>query len=52
VGQLLSAAVPGRALRGARFRPNIAVSTEPDRRGFADNDWIERTIAVGDEVRL
>src|SRR5207248_3228085 len=35
-----------------RFRPNIVVSTEPDARGFVENDWIERTVAIGDEVRL
>ena len=33
-----------------RFRPNIIVSTE--KRGFAENDWVDRTLAVGDEVRL
>ena len=35
-----------------RFRPNIVVSTGPDARGFVENDWIERTVAIGDEVRL
>jgi uncharacterized protein len=35
-----------------RFRPNIVVSTEPDEHGFVEDGWIERTIAVGDEVRL
>ena len=35
-----------------RFRPNIVVSTAPERHGFVENDWIERTIAIGDEVRL
>jgi uncharacterized protein YcbX len=35
-----------------RFRPNIVVSTGPDARGFAENDWIGHTIAIGDEVRL
>jgi uncharacterized protein len=35
-----------------RFRPNIVVSTEPDAHGFVENDWIERTVAIGDEVRL
>jgi hypothetical protein len=34
-----------------RFRPNIVVSTSADE-GFAENDWIGRTVAVGDEVRL
>src|SRR5216117_768268 len=35
-----------------RFRPNIVVSTRPDQQGFVENEWIERTIAIGDEVRL
>jgi len=35
-----------------RFRPNIVVATEPGAHGFVENDWIDRTAAVGDEVRL
>jgi uncharacterized protein YcbX len=35
-----------------RFRPNIVVSTGPDAQGFVENDWIDRTIMIGDEVRL
>jgi uncharacterized protein YcbX len=35
-----------------RFRPNIVVSTGPDTHGFVENDWIGRTVAIGDEVRL
>jgi hypothetical protein len=35
-----------------RFRPNIVVSTGPAKQGFVENDWIDRTIAIGDEVRL
>jgi uncharacterized protein YcbX len=35
-----------------RFRPNIVVSTEPDEQGFVENDWVDHTIAIGDEVRL
>jgi uncharacterized protein YcbX len=35
-----------------RFRPNIVVATRPDAQGFVENDWIDRTIAIGDEVRL
>jgi uncharacterized protein YcbX len=35
-----------------RFRPNIVVSTSPLWLGFVENDWINRTIALGDEVRL
>jgi hypothetical protein len=35
-----------------RFRPNIVVATPPDQQGFVENDWIGRTLAIGDEVRL
>ena len=35
-----------------RFRPNIVVETAPDAAGFVENDWIDRTAAIGDEVRL
>jgi uncharacterized protein len=33
-----------------RFRPNIVIATDGD--GFVENDWIGRTLAIGDEVRL
>jgi uncharacterized protein YcbX len=35
-----------------RFRPNIVVATAADQQGFVENDWVGRTIAIGDEVRL
>jgi len=35
-----------------RFRPNIVVATGADALGFVENDWIDRTVAVGDKVRL
>jgi uncharacterized protein YcbX len=33
-----------------RFRPNIVVSTDDS--GFVENDWIGRTLVIGDTVRL
>src|SRR5260370_22514233 len=35
-----------------RFRPNIVVSAGGDDAGFVENDWIGRTVATGDNVRL
>ena len=35
-----------------RFRPNIVVATDPEEHGFVENDWIGRTVAIGDKVRL
>ena len=33
-----------------RFRPNIVVHT--DGKGFVESDWVGRTVAIGDHVRL
>lgn len=35
-----------------RFRPNLVVETPADQGGFVENDWVGRTVAIGDEVRL
>ena len=35
-----------------RFRPNIVVSTGSDDPGFVENDWIGRTLVIGDTVGL
>jgi uncharacterized protein YcbX len=35
-----------------RFRPNIVVETALDETRFAENEWIGRTLTIGDEVRL
>jgi uncharacterized protein YcbX len=43
---------PEGRLEVRRFRPNIVVATGPEEQGFVENDWIGRTISVGDEVRL
>jgi uncharacterized protein YcbX len=48
----LSGLYPGGRFEVRRFRPNIVVETLPDRQGFVENEWIDHTIAIGDEVRL
>ncbi len=34
-----------------RFRPNLVIDTG-DRTGFVENDWIDKVIAIGSEVRI
>jgi uncharacterized protein YcbX len=48
----LRALYPGGRFEVRRFRPNIVVETLPDQEGFVENEWIDHTIAIGDEVRL
>jgi len=48
----LRALYPQGRFEARRFRPNIVVSTEPDDQGFAENDWVGHTVAIGDAVRL
>jgi hypothetical protein len=35
-----------------RFRPNIVVQLASGEKGFAENAWIARTLAIGTAVRL
>jgi hypothetical protein len=35
-----------------RFRPNVVVATADGAKGFVENAWIGRTLAIGDAVRL
>ena len=35
-----------------RFRPNAIVASPEGDRGFVENDWVGRELAIGDEVRL
>jgi uncharacterized protein len=35
-----------------RFRPNIVVTPASGERGFVENAWVRRTLAIGDAVRL
>ena len=48
----LRALYPQGRVEARRFRPNIVVSTGPEQPGFAENDWIGHTVAIGDSVRL
>lgn len=46
----LRTAYPAGRFEARRFRPNILVDAGPE--DFAENAWIGKTIAIGDEVRL
>ncbi|MFI5456289.1 MAG: MOSC domain-containing protein [Isosphaerales bacterium] len=35
-----------------RFRPNFVIQKSAGVEGFVENDWIDRTLALGDQVRL
>jgi uncharacterized protein YcbX len=35
-----------------RFRPNIVIALSSSAAGFVENDWVDRTLAIGDDVRL
>jgi uncharacterized protein len=41
---------PAGRFEASRFRPNLVVDTGAD--GFAENDWIGRTVVIGEQVRL
>jgi uncharacterized protein YcbX len=48
----LRALYPEGRFEARRFRPNIVVSTGVEDQSFVENDWIGRTVAIGDSVRL
>jgi uncharacterized protein YcbX len=35
-----------------RFRPNVVVACGPEARGFVEQEWVGRTVALGGAVRL
>jgi len=43
---------PGGRFDVRRFRPNFVVRSMPDADPFPENGWVDRTIAIGEEVRL
>jgi uncharacterized protein len=46
----LSALYPSGYFDACRFRPNIVISTLPERRLFVENDWVGHTLEVGPHV--
>ena len=43
---------PGSSFAARRFRPNVTIATPAGARGFVENGWVGRELAIGDEVRL
>lgn len=43
---------PGGRFEVRRFRPNLVVATPEEVSGFAEDDWIGRTVAIGESLRL
>jgi uncharacterized protein len=50
--QALAESYPQGKFEARRFRPNIVVAPAAGTPGFVENDWLERTLRLGDEVRL
>jgi hypothetical protein len=48
----LRALYPQGRFETRRFRPNIVISALGEEQGFAENDWVGRTVAIGGSVRL
>ncbi len=48
----LHALYPAGRFAPQRFRPNIVVQSADEGEGFTESAWLERTLAIGDEVRL
>ena len=48
----LRALQPAGRFEVPRFRPNLVVAPTGEATGFVENDWVGRTLLVGDEVRL
>ncbi|MDX2214984.1 MAG: MOSC domain-containing protein [Oculatellaceae cyanobacterium bins.114] len=48
----LQTLAPGSRFETRRFRPNLVVQPTNSTTGFVENDWVGRTLAIGDEVRL
>jgi uncharacterized protein YcbX len=43
---------PQGRVESRRFRPNVVISTPPEITGFAETDWIGKTLSIGETVIL
>ncbi|TSA40798.1 MAG: MOSC domain-containing protein [Methylococcaceae bacterium] len=42
---------PAGRMESRRFRPNLIIATQPEQTGFVENNWVGKTLRIG-EVRL
>ena len=43
---------PAGRVEPRRFRPNLVIETLPELSGFAEADWVDKVIRIGDDVKL
>ena len=48
----LRALYPEGRFETRRFRPNLVIQTAPDFKGFPENEWDEKILAIGSEVKI
>ncbi|MGI9212243.1 MAG: MOSC domain-containing protein [Methylococcaceae bacterium] len=48
----LQALYPQSRFETRRFRPNLVIATDARQTGFVENDWVGKTLHLGDEVVL
>lgn len=48
----LQQSYPAGRFEPRRFRPNLLIEPASGEKGFVENAWVGRTLAIGDEIRL
>ena len=48
----LSRLSPGIDFNPGRFRPNLVIEAAEGLSGFVENDWVGKTVCIGDDVRM
>jgi len=43
---------PAGRFEARRFRPNLVIQTPPELAGFPENDWDEKILAIGSQVKI
>ena len=48
----LRASYPEGRFESRRFRPNFVIETPPELKGYPENDWDEKILSIGEEVKI